>query len=291
MRLGLFCSTKDNTLSTNRSFKLASLCKERLIETVKQNLEDLGPLLALCQHRGISMFRLGNAIVPFASHKAFDQAWWEELAPFFDTARLTCKDAGVRLSIHPGQFIQLGSPHPLVVEASLRELAYCTRVLDLLGAREGVITLHVGGAHGDKEATMERFYQVCVANPWLGTYLALENDEYNFNAQETLSLARRCGIGMIFDSFHHSIHPSTVTWEAIKESWGAKRPKVHISSQGDGKVGMHAPFITQENLAWLVDFLGDDQHDVDIMVEAKAKEEAVEAIKRIIGEAEWKKAV
>ncbi|MBV5277661.1 MAG: UV DNA damage repair endonuclease UvsE [Campylobacteraceae bacterium] len=276
MRFGLFCSTKDNILSTNRSFKLMSLSKERLFQTVRQNLEDLPHILALCEARGITLFRLGNAIVPFASHSAFDMTWWKELEPFFEEARLTCKAYSTRLSIHPGQFIQLGSPNPLVVEASLRELAYCTKVLDMLGAQEGVITLHVGGVHGNKEATMERFYTVFKENPWLKPYLALENDEYNFNALETLHLAKRCGIGMIFDSFHHSINPSAVSWMSIKQSWDGKRPKVHISSQGEGKVGMHAPFISQEDWETLCTFLGDDKHSIDIMVEAKAKEEAIE---------------
>jgi len=35
----------------------------------------------------------------------------------------------------------------------------------------------------------------------------------------------------------------------------------------------------KENVAWWIDFLGDGTYEVDIMVEAKAKEEAVEAIK------------
>jgi len=279
MRFGLFCSTQDNTLSTNRSFKLASLSKERLFETVKQNVEDLPSLLELCKKRGYTLFRLGNAIVPFASHPSFEETWWEELTPLFEKARLTCKTSDVRLSIHPGQFIQLGSPNPLVVEASLKELSYCTKVLELLGSQEGVITLHVGGAHGDKVATMERFYTVFLAHPWLTKYLALENDEYNFNAKETLSLAKRCGIGMIFDHFHHSINPSDVTWADIRGSWKQKRPKVHISSQGEGKVGTHAPFICEENFRSLVSFLEEDAQEVDIMVEAKAKEDAIEAIK------------
>lgn len=278
MRFGLFCSVLDNTLSTNRSFKLASLSQKRLFETVKQNLEDLPKLLTLCEERGISVFRLGNAIVPFASHPLFEKTWWEEFRPLFDTARFTCKNTDVRLSIHPGQFIQLGSPHPLVVEASLKELAYCTKVLDMLEAKEGIITLHIGGVHGNAEATMERFYRVFCDNAWLSHYLALENDEYNFTAQQTLELSLKCGIGMIFDSFHHSINPSCITFEEIKKSWGTKRPKVHISSQGEGKRGTHAPFIEINDWQWLLGFLGEEAHEVDIMVEAKAKEKAILAL-------------
>lgn len=142
------------------------------------------------------------------------------------------------------------------MEASLRELAYCTKLLDSFEAGDnGVITLHLGGTNGDKKATMERFCEVFQANPWLGKYLALENDEYNFNVSETLELAQKCGIGMIFDIFHHSINPSEVSWIEIKNSWGAKRPKLHISSQGEGKVGHHADFISEIDFTTLQDFL------------------------------------
>lgn len=278
MRFGLFCSTYDNALSTNRTFKLTSLSKERLLDTVRQNLEDLPKILALCEEKDIRLFRLGNAIVPFASHPLFEEHWWDELKPLFDEARFTCKNANVRLSIHPGQFIQLGSPYPHVVEASLKELEYCTKVLDSLDAKEGIITLHIGGTHGNTEATMERFYKVFKSNAWLSRYLALENDEYNFTAQQTLELSLHCGIGMIFDSFHHSINPSEITFEAIKKSWQAKRPKVHISSQGEGKKGTHAAFIEVKDWRWLLNFLGEAALEVDIMVEAKAKEKAINAL-------------
>jgi len=166
------------------------------------------------------------------------------------------------------------------VESSLRELVYCHKVLEMLGSEDGVITLHIGGAHGDKEATMQRFYDVFTGNIWLKKYLALENDEYNFNAKQTLRLAKRCDIGMIFDIFHHSINPSDIEWKSIAASWKEKRPKMHISSQGDGKIGTHAAFINKDDFETLLAFVGSDAEYVDIMVEAKAKEDAIEMLKK-----------
>ncbi|MBN2895290.1 MAG: UV DNA damage repair endonuclease UvsE [Campylobacterales bacterium] len=280
MRFGLFCSLRDNAHSTNRTFRLASLSRERVVQTARQNLEDLPPLIDYCVRHDIGMFRLGNAIVPFASHIGFDPAWWEELEPLFETARHRIEGSGVRLSIHPGQFIQLGSPRSEVVEASLRELAYAHRVLQLLGDNpQGVITLHVGAAHGDHHATMARFIQTFHANDWLGRFLALENDEFHFCAGQTLEVANACGIGMIFDIFHHSINPSEVCFKTIKASWGVKRPKLHISSQAPGgKRGMHADWIDPEDFESLLRFLGDDARNVDVMIEAKAKEDAIAAL-------------
>lgn len=281
-KFGLFCSTNDGTLSTNRSIKLASLSKEKVIEVASKNIKDLQDVFIFCQNRGISMFRLGNSIIPFASHNQFDTTIWEELKPLLNEAKKGNEKTKIRLSIHPGQFIQLGSKNPDVVKSSLAELSYCFKILDLLDAKDGVVTLHLGGTNGDKKKTMERFCEVFFENSWLGKYLALENDEYNFNASETLEVANICGIGMIFDIFHHSINPSDVSWDEIKKSWKGKRPKVHISSQGEGKIGHHADFITQEDFSNLKDFLGEDFCEVDIMVEAKKKEDAIEVLQKYL---------
>ena len=83
---------------------------------------------------------------------------------------------------------------------------------------------------------------------------------------------------MIFDIFHHSINSSEISWKEIKSSWKEKRPKLHISSQGDGPIGMHAPMIRSDDFKELKEFLGEDIFAVDVMVEAKAKEEAIEAL-------------
>ena len=142
----------------------------------------------------------------------------------------------------------------------------------------GLSLFILGGTNRDKKATMERFCGVFQENQWLEKYLALENDEYNFTALETLEVTKICGIGMIFDIFHHSINPSDVSWDDIKCSWKNKRPKLHISSQGEGKIGHHADFISKVDFATLQDFLGDDFYEVDIMIEAKKKDDAIEKL-------------
>ncbi|MGQ9473368.1 MAG: UV DNA damage repair endonuclease UvsE [Candidatus Caldatribacteriaceae bacterium] len=278
LRYGLFCSTRDGKLSTNRTFRLSNLCFEKVYSTVKRNLEDFKAILVLCQKNHLTMFRLGNSLVPFASHPNFRESWWDGLIPLFERARDFYRDFDIRLTMHPGQFIQLGSPKEEVVLASLRELKYCTRVLDLLEAKEGVVTLHIGGKNSSEGETLERFRDNFAQNMWLKKYLALENDEKNFNALATLSLCEACGIPMVFDIFHHSLNQSDISWSRIKKTWGNRRAKVHISSQGEGKIGTHAMEIKKSDWKTLLEFLGEDYQKVDIMVEAKGKEEAIKKL-------------
>lgn len=51
---------------------------------------------------------------------------------------------GHRLTTHPGQYTQLGSPKPAIVEAARRELAYHCEMLDLMGmGKDSVMVIHV----------------------------------------------------------------------------------------------------------------------------------------------------
>jgi UV DNA damage endonuclease len=79
--------------------------------------------------------------------------------------------------MHPGQYIQPGSPKPEVVERSLSELRYAGRVLDLIGSSDSVLVLHMGGSFGDKLVTTTRFLETMDLEENVLKYLALENDE------------------------------------------------------------------------------------------------------------------
>lgn len=55
------------------------------------------------------------------------------------------KKYGHRLTTHPGQYTQLGSPKPAVVEAAIRDLAYHCEMLDRMGlGPDSVMIIHVG---------------------------------------------------------------------------------------------------------------------------------------------------
>lgn len=69
---------------------------------------------------------------------------------------------GHRLTVHPGQFTQLGSPRKEVIEAAVKDLEYHSQLLRGLGLRgqadkDAVMILHMGGMFGDKGETLKRF--------------------------------------------------------------------------------------------------------------------------------------
>ena len=226
------------------------------------------------------MFRMGQSLIPFASHPAFPYDWEAEHGDDLREAGELARNLGIRLSMHPGQYIHPGSPKPEVVERSLMELRYVTGVLDLLGSPEGVAVLHMGGAYEDRPASAERFIQAMRPEAGILRYLALENDERVWTAAEVVGTARVLGIPAILDVFHHGLNPGGLTMkEALDLSlptWKPRgvRPKLHLSSQDPAKrPGAHAYSVDARDWKTLVEALGG--RETDVMVEAKGKEYAL----------------
>jgi UV DNA damage endonuclease len=281
IRLGYPAQNLTLPATTNRTLRLASLSDaKRLKGLVRENVADLRAILRWNAEHGVGLFRMGQSLIPFASHPAFPYDWEAEHGDDLREAGELARDLGIRLSMHPGQYIHPGSPKPEVVERSLMELRYVTGVLDLLGSPEGVAVLHMGGAYEDRPASAERFIQAMRPEAGILRYLALENDERVWTAAEVVGTARVLGIPAILDVFHHGLNPGGLTMkEALDLSlptWKPRgvRPKLHLSSQDPAKrPGAHAYSVDARDWKTLVEALGG--RETDVMVEAKGKEYAL----------------
>ena len=120
---------------------------------------------------------------PFASHAKYGYN--------LDFAREALREAGRvamefghRLTMHPGQFTQLGSPRKEVIDASVKDLEYHSQLLRGLALsgqadKDAVMILHMGGMFGDRKATLERFkknYEELLSED-VKARLVLENDD------------------------------------------------------------------------------------------------------------------
>jgi UV DNA damage endonuclease len=267
--------------STNRSLRLASLSDaERVRALVGENVADLKTILRWNAEHGVGLFRMGQNLIPFASHPAFPYDWEAEHGEDLREAGELARDLGIRLSMHPGQYIHPGSPKPEVVERSMTELHYVARVFDILGAPDGVAVLHMGGAYADKPESAARFVRSLTSETRVLRYLALENDERVWTVAEIVRAARALGIPAIADAFHHDLNPGGLTLrEALDLSlptWEPRgvRPKLHLSSQDPAKqAGAHANSVDARDWQMLVQAL--EGREADVMVEAKGKEYAL----------------
>lgn len=270
--------------TTNRTLRLASLADaEKTRAVVWENMLGLETIIRWNAGRGIGLFRIGQGLVPFASHPAFPYDWAGEHGDDLVALGALARSSGVRLSMHPGQFINPGSPNPETARRSLDELRYAARVFDLMGSDDAVVVLHLGGAYDDRPAAVERFVKALLPEEGIRRYLALENDERIWTVEEIVGAARNLDIPAILDNLHHGLNPGGLslgealdlalpTWETR-----AERPKVHLSSQDPTKrPGAHAHSIEPGDWAAFLDALGG--RETDVMVEAKGKELALRAL-------------
>ncbi|MEM4576118.1 MAG: UV DNA damage repair endonuclease UvsE [Candidatus Nezhaarchaeales archaeon] len=229
--LGFFCSTSDNKLSTNHKVKLHNLNEETLLRTFEKNLKDFIALLELSRRMNLAIFRLGSSFIPFASHPNFKLEWLEKLGEVLMKVSSVIRDYGIRITMHPGQYVVLSSPNEAVLNRSLAELKYHFWVLDTLGlGSESVVVIHVGGVYKDKRRVVKRLEEALKRNQWLIKRLALENDERHYTISEVIEMAEVLGVPAVFDYYHHMLNPSKFSVDRLIATCGDKIPEVHLSS-------------------------------------------------------------
>lgn len=266
---------------TNRTLRLANLHDvEKLKTLIQENIAGLKEIIRWNAEHEVGLFRMGQSLIPFSSHPAFPYDWRKEHEDDLNEAGALAHAAGIRLSMHPGQYIQPSSLKPDVVQRSLEELRASARILTLLGSPDSVLVLHLGGKNEDKTSTSRRFVEVLRDEEEILRYLAIENDERIWSVPEVVETATDLGIPAITDTLHHELNPANLTLEEAldlsRPTWKPRdaRPKVHISSQNPEKqAGAHAFSIDLPDWKNLLRAL--NGREADVMVEAKGKEQAL----------------
>lgn len=175
------------------------------------NVRDISKILRWNDKYGIKFFRLSSEMFPFASHEEYGY----KLAPFASEALAeagkVAGELGHRVSTHPGQFTQLGSPRPSVIENAIRDLEAHDEMLSLMklpeqANRDAVMVLHLGGTFGDKAGTVERFKENYKKLPEsIKRRLVLENDDVSWSVHDLLPICEELDIPMVLDFHHHNI--------------------------------------------------------------------------------------
>ncbi|KAI9433059.1 UV-endonuclease UvdE [Lactarius indigo] len=270
-----------------------------------RNVKDLAKLIQWNEENGIRFMRISSELFPFASHDKYGYNL-DYAAAELETAGNLANLYGHRMTLHPGQFTQIGSPKQNVVDASVRELHYHCSLLNYMGiGRDGVIIIHIGGVYGNKEVTLARFkenYRTLLSDD-IKARLVIENDEMCYNVDDLLPISDELDLPIVLD-YHHdwiyasftspSSEPLTALVPRINNIWHRKgiKPKQHLSSPRPGASTVmekraHArrcdalpTELEAEGVGWWWRAPGEREW-VDLMIEAKDKEQAVFQLYRI----------
>jgi UV DNA damage endonuclease len=242
--LGLVCITHSDAvrfraLTRKRLLQFDAPEQRRMLrELYAENLARLGRALDFCRERNLRLYRMTSGLFPFADDEAGAGVLEEFRERIAEVGRRASRE-GVRLVLHPDQFVVLNSDSPATVANSVKILETHARVMDMLEQPRSawaLVEIH-GGKGGRADRLVE---QVGLLPEAVRSRIAFENDEYTYSAADILDVCRRAGVPMVFDAHHHVVrekldsydHPSVAEMvAAARETWPVPEWQlVHISN-------------------------------------------------------------
>jgi len=291
MSLGYACinstlSDQKPKITTNRSM-IKKTFDERGVDYAGElsmlNVADLATILKWNVDEGINFFRLSSELFPWASeYELTDLPQYKSISKLLSISGEFVKNNELRITSHPGPFNVLVSPREHVVENTISDLRIHGEIFDMLGLSRtpfNKINIHCNGVYGDKISAMDRFCKNFERLPKsVQTRLTVENDDKAsmYSVSDLMYIHKRIGIPIVFDYHHHKFCTGDLSEKEALElaisTWpDGIKPVVHYSEsksvhESDDKIKLQAHSDYINKLPNLYD------NDVDIMVEAKAKE-------------------
>jgi len=240
-----------------------------------------------------NFFRITSGLAPWKSEYEWDDLKdIERIRMYLHSAGVKAKTHNLRITSHPGPFNVLTSPHPHVVDNCVSDLTDHGEVFDMMGLSRtpyNKINIHIGGAYGDKESAMERF---CVNFERLPdsvkSRLTVENDDKAsmYSVKDLYEgVYKRIGIPIVFDYHHHKFCTGDLSEQQALEmaisTWpDGITPATHYSeSRRDEQ--KDETIRVQAHSDYVYDKIETYGNEIDVMVEAKHKELAVQKYKEL----------
>lgn len=207
MNIGYPCINNSISRTFPSTFRLASYSEGKLIQTIRGNLTQLSQILDYNVRHGLLFFRVSSDLIPFASHPICKLNWFELFQSEFEQIGIFIRRHGIRVSMHPDQFVILNSPNCTIIENSINELKYHCKVLDVMRLDETAkVQIHIGGVYGNKIEALTRFVRTYnMLDNAIRRRLVVENDDHLYHLNDCLELNRLINIPIVLDSFHHEL--------------------------------------------------------------------------------------
>lgn len=277
-------------VTCNKTMRKATFEKkgvEYASELSLKNVKGLERIIDWNIEKGLKVFRMTSVLFPWASEYTWeDLPDMPEIRDVMKRAGQKALAAGLRLSFHPGPFNILTSKNPQVVLNCIRDLKIHGDMMDMMNQPRNhwaKINIHIGGAYGDRQESLDRWCKNFELLPEsVRSRLTVENDDRkNLYSTKMLydSIYSRLQVPVVFDSHHFECGPQDASYEEslamAVDSWPAGiRPMCHHSNSKklyeDDSVNTYA---AHSNYYYKP--FRDLGFDVDVALEAKAKEKAL----------------
>ena len=293
MKIGYACINmtlqKTGGITTNRGMRQKTFNERGLAycsELALQNVKDLVSIIKWNNEMRIKQFRMSSDIFPWMAYYQLDELPdYEEIS---DYLYMSGDEASgkQRLTFHPGHFNVLGSPNPTVVNKTIKELNQHSEIMNIMGLSRthyNKINIHIGGAYGDKQATLDRwinnYHKLCFSKQ---ERLTVENDDKAsmYSVKDLYEgIYKKIGVPIVFDYFHHKFCTGGLTEEeALKlavSTWPKDIVPLTHYSESRRKEHLDESIKAQAHSDLIKGTIQTYGLDIDVVVEAKHKELAV----------------
>jgi len=255
-----------------------------------KNCKDLLTILKWNVENGIKVFRIGSEILPRQNdpqvgYKIKDLHLEKEILEALKIVGKYAYENSLLLSFHPGAFVCLGSPDPLVQQISLNTIECENEIADAICAEAPLdipINFHVGGSYG------KEWHKT--ANRFSGSYNLLSATAKKRVVIENDDKAACWSIKKLYDYVHNltgvpitlDIHHSSFSKEPdlsledefriARSTWNGRNMQIHYSQSADPNknIPAHSDYYTKPIPAFLKDMT-----NIHIHLECKKKELAL----------------
>lgn len=268
--------TYTSYISSNRDDK-------KLDKIIRDNLSALSLLIDYNIKNNIHFYRLTSKLIPLATHKDVNFDYLNKYIDEFDKIGKKIRLNNMRVDTHPDQFAVINSTRTEVIDNTNRILKYHYNMLKLLGI-DPVIILHVGSSEFGKEKSITRFINnFKKLEPCIQKSIIIENDDKIYDVNDVLDLCNKINVPFVLDYHHHICNNmSNIDLKdyipKIFATWGNKIPKIHFSSPKSKlkkEFRSHNDYIDVFSFIEFINILKPFNINVDIMIEAKEKDDAL----------------
>lgn len=288
IRLGYVALSKTIDITSSHSFNYSNFVKsnndyQKLDKIIELNLNSLNNLIDYNIKNNIHFYRISSNLIPLASMKKISFDYINKFKSMYNQIGEKIKKYNIRVDMHPDQFTVLNSTKCEVLENTFEILKYHYNILEALNVKEKVLILHVGSNVFGKKASVNRFINNFNKLPeYIKNSIVIENDDKIFNIVDALDLCIKINRPMVLDYHHYICNKDNIDiknyYEQIFSTWKNINPKIHFSSPKNKTkkdIRSHHDYINSDDF---ISFIEDVKHlnfDIDIMLEAKSKDEAL----------------
>jgi len=249
---------------------------DKLDNVIKSNLLSLEEILKYNVKNNIHFYRMSSKIIPLATKDDVKFNYTTKYKKYYNRISKIINDNNLRVDFHPDQFCVLNSTNKDVVKNSIDILNYHYKLLDMMKIKDKVLILHIGSNVLGKDNSIKRFVNNFNKLPdYLKKCIVIENDDKTFNVSDTLKISDIINVPIVLDFHHYKCNKSELDIKKIFNTWNIK-PKLHFSSPKNKKdFRSHSDYINSNDFIEFIELIKKYNTDVDIMLEAKMKDEAL----------------